>query len=152
MGEQNTSKRGDLVRNTVVFQLKLMADGFRDLVLLPVSMIAAFIGFLRGGEEPEREFNQVIKIGRESEKWINLFGSHAAPENTNAIASIDTLFSKVEETLKKQYIAAGTSEKAQEEIDEALQAARDEARQQHSHEQAAEQAAEQGIRSGKPNQ
>jgi len=136
MVEANRSKRGDLIRNAVVFQLKLMADGFRDLVLLPVSMIAAFVGFLRGGDEPEREFNQVLNLGRETEKWINLFGNHSVPENTNAIASIDTLFSKVEQTLKKQYIATGTSEKAQEEIDEALQAARDEARQQHADEQA----------------
>ena len=94
----------------------------------------------------------LLQHRRQSEKWIDLFGSHALPDSTSAAASMDALFSKVEETLKKQYIAAGTSEKAQEEIDEALQAARDEARQQHSHEQSAEQAAEQGIRSGKPNQ
>jgi len=60
MTETNPSKRSTLIRNTVVFQLKLMADGLRDLVLLPVSLIAALIGLLRGGDEPEREFLQVI--------------------------------------------------------------------------------------------
>jgi len=132
MIEPNTSKRSALIRETVVFQLKLMADGFRDLVLLPVSLIATLIGLLRGGDEPEREFNQVLNIGRESEQWINLFGNHETAENVHAIASIDALFSKVEDTLKKQYLAAGTSAKAREEIDEALQAARDEARQQQA--------------------
>ena len=77
MSDTDTSKRGTLVRNTVVFQLKLMADGFRDLVLLPVSLVATLIGLLRGGDEPEREFHQVIEIGRDSEKWINLFGNLA---------------------------------------------------------------------------
>ncbi len=132
MADTNTSKRGELIRNSVVFQLKLMADGFRDLVLLPVSLIATIIGLLRGGDQPDREFQQVIQVGRDSEQWINLFGNHEAPENSNAAASIDALFIKVEETLKQQYLAAGTSTRAQAEIDEALQAAHQETKQQQS--------------------
>jgi len=132
MSDSETSKRGELIRNSVVFQLKLMADGFRDLILLPVSLIATLIGLLRGGDEPEREFLRVIDVGRDSEEWINLFGNHEPPENATAVASIDALFSKVEKTLKEQYLAAGTSAKAQAEIDEALQAARDETKQKQS--------------------
>jgi hypothetical protein len=109
MGDTDTSKRGTLIRNAVVFQLKLMADGFRDLVLLPVSLIATLIGLLRGGDEPDREFQQVIELGRDSEKWINLFGSHDVPEGASAAASMDVLFTKVETTLKQHYKAAGTS-------------------------------------------
>ena len=130
MSDINESKRSTLIRNTVVFQLKLMADGLRDLVLLPVSLVATVIGLLRGGDEPEREFLQVIEIGRESEQWINLFGNHDAGDNSHAMASIDSLFTKVEETLKQQYKAAGTSESAQAEINEALQAVHDKAKQQ----------------------
>ena len=129
MNETDTSKRGDLVRNAIVFQVKLMADGFRDLVLIPVSLIAALIGLLRGGDEPEREFNQVIEIGRESEQWINLFSNHDVPDNSNMGTSIDVVFAKVEEVLKQQYKADGTSKSTQAEIDEALQTAHDQARQ-----------------------
>lgn len=132
MSDTNTSKRSTLIRNTVVFQLKLMADGLRDLVLLPVSLVATVIGLLRGGDEPEREFLQVIELGRESEQWINLFGNHDAGDDSNAVASIDALFTKVEKTLKQQYKTAGTSESAQAEIDEALQAVHDKATQQES--------------------
>jgi hypothetical protein len=130
MSEASPSKRATLIREAAIFQLKLMADGVRDLVLLPVSLIATVIGLLRGGDEPERELNQVLKIGRESEQWINLFGHYETQESTHATASIDALFAKVEETLKQQYIAAGTSAKAQAEIDEALQAAQDKTRKQ----------------------
>ena len=132
MSDTDESKRGTLVRNAVVFQLKLMADGLRDLVLLPVSLVATLIGLLRGGDEPEREFLQVIEIGRESEQWINLFGNHNVGSESHAVASIDALFTKVEDTLKQHYKAAGTSESAQAEIDEALQVAHDKARQQES--------------------
>ena len=134
MGEPDTSKRSALVREAIIFQLKLMADGLRDLVLLPVSLIATVIGLIRGGDEPEREFNQVLKVGRDSEEWINLFGNHEGRENTNAIASIDALFARVEETLKQQYLAAGTSAKAQAEIDEALRAAHDKTKQEKAFE------------------
>lgn len=132
MSEPNPSKRSALVRETVVFQLKLVADGFRDLVLLPVSLIATLIGLLRGGDEPGREFNQVLQIGRESEQWINLFGTHETRQDTNAIASIDALFAKVEATLKQQYQAAGISAKARSEIDAALQAVHDKTKQEQS--------------------
>ena len=125
MGDTDTSKRGTLIRNTVVFQLKLMADGLRDVVLVPVSLIATAVGLLRGGDEPEREFQQVIKIGRGSEQWINLFGNHAVSSDSKNIVSIDDLFTRVEAALKKQYQADGVSERAQAEIDEALQAAHD---------------------------
>jgi hypothetical protein len=128
MNETNSSKRGELFRNAIVFQVKLMADGFRDLVLIPVSLFAALIGLLRGGDEPEKEFNQVIDAGRESERWINLFGNHDVPENSNIATSIDVVFTKVEDVLKQQYKAGGTSKSAQAEIDEALQIAHQKAR------------------------
>lgn len=129
MSESNTSKRGELVRDAVVFQLKLMADGFRDLVLMPLSLVAVLAGLVRGGNEADREFEEVLNLGRKTERWIDLFGRHGSGEHANAIASIDALFDKVEQTLKKQYLAAGTSARAQAEIDEALKAAHKETRQ-----------------------
>lgn len=128
MSEEQTSRRGALVRDSVVFQLKLMADGFRDLALLPVSLIATLIGLIRGGEEPEREFLQVIELGRASEKWINLFGSHQADDDAHVTTSIDTLFAKLEDTLKQQYLTSGLSAAVKTEIKEALQAAQDQAK------------------------
>jgi len=100
--------------------------------LLPVSLLATLIGLLRGGDEPGREFNQVLQLGRESEKWINLFGTHETRPDTNAIASIDVLFARVEEALKQQYQAAGISAKARSEIDAALQTVHDKTRQEQS--------------------
>jgi len=132
MSQTNTSKRGALIRHTVIFQLKLMADGFRDLVLLPVSLIAALIGLLRGGDDPDREFQQVIEVGRQSEQWINLFGNHDVSDQSNAVASIDSLFTKVEETLKQQYKSGGISESVQLKIEQALHKARDNARIEQS--------------------
>ncbi len=134
MGDTDTSKRGTLIRNAIVFQLKLMADGFRDLVLLPVSLIATLIGLLRGGDEPEREFHQVLELGRETEQWINLFGHNDTSENAPVVTSIDALFTKVEKTLKQHYKDAGTSKKEQADIDRALLAAHEKAKNKSAQE------------------
>lgn len=134
MSNSNASKRAELVRHAIVFQLKLMADGLRDLVLIPVSLFAAVIGFARGGDEPERELQQVIELGRQSEVWINLFSNHDANEATSEDAhmgtSIDVVFTKIEEVLKQQYQAHGTSQSSQAEIDKALQMVHDQANDQ----------------------
>ena len=76
MDERNESERARLFREALVFQVKLMADGLRDLVLVPVSLFAALVGLLRGGDQADREFRQVLDLGRRTERWINLFGNH----------------------------------------------------------------------------
>lgn len=128
MQESKSSTRATLIRNGVKFQLKLMADGFRDLVLLPVSLVATLIGLLRGGDDAERELNQVIELGRQTEQWINLFGTHDSQDSSDPKVSIDAIFSKAEEALKQQYEVHGTSRSSQTEIDEALHAAHEKAR------------------------
>ena len=128
MGESSSNKRIELFRNSVVFQLKLMVDGFRDLVLLPISLVATLLGLLRGGDEPEREFNRVLDLGRDTERWINLFGRADEADPNHAIASMDSLFNRVEETLKQQYKAEGTSERVQAQIASVLDAVQSKAR------------------------
>ena len=66
--------RLQLVWSVFVFQLKLFADGLRDVLLVPVSIIAAVLGLLFGGSQPSRLFDEVLRFGRRTEHWINLFG------------------------------------------------------------------------------
>jgi hypothetical protein len=103
MNKEKSNPRIDLIHDTVVLQLKLVADGFRDAMLIPVSIVAAFIGFLRGGQDCDREFRRVIELGRRSERWINLFG-HQPPLGTEHPAgSMDIILSQVEAIVLEQY-------------------------------------------------
>lgn len=68
--------RGALIRRSFLLQLKLIVDGIRDFLLVPIAMVATLLGLLRGGDEPAREFNRVIELGRQSDEWIDLFGIH----------------------------------------------------------------------------
>ena len=103
MNSEKRNPRIDLIRDATVFQLKLVADGFRDALLIPISIVAAFIGFLRGGQDCDREYLRVIELGRRSERWINLFG-HQPPLGTEHPAgSMDVILSQVEAIVLEQY-------------------------------------------------
>jgi len=72
-GARETS-RLQLLLDVFVFQFKLAADGIRDILLSPLSIISAIMGLVAGGDDPHRYFRQLLHFGRRSEIWINLFG------------------------------------------------------------------------------
>lgn len=113
--------REKLARKAAVLQLKLVADGLRDAVLIPVSLVAAVIGLIRGGDDAEREFHRVIKLGRRSERWINLFGQHRPLTRTHPARSLDALVDKVEDVVREQYRRGTATSEARAAIEEALE-------------------------------
>jgi hypothetical protein len=71
--QQSSSQRSEVVHDTVVLQLKLIVDGFRDLLLLPVCLVAGISGLVLHQKNPGRYLYRVLSYGRLSEKWIGLF-------------------------------------------------------------------------------
>lgn len=66
--------RAELALAVARFQIKLLLDGARDILLSPVSIAAGLIGILSNDPKPDRAFRRVMVWGRKSEDWINLFG------------------------------------------------------------------------------
>ena len=66
--------RMQLMWQLLVFQVKLAADGLRDVMLVPVSLLAALAGLLTSRDDPAKYYREVLRLGRRSEYWINLFG------------------------------------------------------------------------------
>ncbi|MCR9279022.1 MAG: hypothetical protein NXH85_13715 [Pseudomonadaceae bacterium] len=66
--------RAELALAVARFQLKLLMDGMRDILLSPISIVAGLIGILSTDPHPDRAFRRVMVWGRKSEDWINLFG------------------------------------------------------------------------------
>ena len=123
MTESESSKRVELVRESLVFQLKLLADGVRDLVLVPISLVATGIGLLRSADDPDKEFRRVLNLGRQSEQWINLFGHHDPLHGAGDLGSIDLLLTRAEEVVREQVKEGGVSENASTAIARALEKA-----------------------------
>lgn len=76
MTKDNPTTRGQLLRQLLVFQFKLAMDGIRDVLLSPISIVAALAGILTNHPDPSRYFNQLLELGHQSDRWINLFNTH----------------------------------------------------------------------------
>ena len=102
MNDQPRNPREQLLRDAFILQLKLLADGFRDALLIPISLVAAAVGLVRGGADCDVEFRRVIDLGRRSERWINLFGQQEPLTPESPVGSIDRILAQVETVVMEQ--------------------------------------------------
>jgi hypothetical protein len=128
MTEVKSGKRAQLLRESLLFQVKLLADGLRDFLLMPVSLLATGVGLLRSGDDPEAEFVRVLELGRKSEQWINLFGTHEPLHEAGDAGSIDRLVSRAEQVVRDQVNTGAVSASAGRAIGDALGKLHDKAR------------------------
>ncbi len=103
MNATNQNPRLSLLREAAILQVKLLADGIRDAILIPVSLLAALLGLLEGGDKCDAKFRRVIKLGRRSERWINLFGQQRPLDTSSPTGSIDNILGQVEAVVLDQY-------------------------------------------------
>lgn len=125
------SERWPLIRDVLVFQCKLLVDGFRDLLLLPVSLLVGIISVIGKGKgsPPGHEFYELLHAARRTERWINLFGAadkgkartDPADDRSTAAPDLDALVSRVEAFLVEEYRKGGVSAQAKARLDSALQ-------------------------------
>ena len=115
--------RWEFLRDVLVFQLKLLLDAVRDLVLSPVSIVAGVIDLLSGDEPPGR-FYRVLAFGRRTDTWINLFGMPGRPDESGGDAgvTVDSLVAQVERLMVDQYERGGITVSAKQAIDRSLDA------------------------------
>lgn len=124
-GETGVPSRWAFFRDVAVFQGKLVIDGLRDLVLVPLSLGAAVIGMLTEPKNPGAKFYRVVAFGRRSEHWINLFGAarRSHPEvfdDESEEESIDFLVAKLERRIVEQHDRGGITAQARRAVDGAL--------------------------------
>ena len=120
MSESSETPRWDLIRSSLLFQLKLLADGMRDFLLVPVSIGATIVGLLRSATDPEREFEQVLEFGRQTERWINLFGTHDPFERAGQAGNLDQLVTRAEQLVRQQAREGDVPEQALAAVQNAL--------------------------------
>ncbi|MFT5208342.1 MAG: hypothetical protein ACI9CE_000056 [Flavobacterium sp.] len=98
------SNNWQLIRDVVRFQLKLVLDGLRDVLLSPISIGAALYGIITRPEEPDKYYRDLLKFGSKSDQWINLFESK---EHADANISSNEYINKVEDMLINEYKKGG---------------------------------------------
>jgi len=124
----NTDNRWSFGRDIIVFQFKLLADGFRDMLLIPASLAAGLVGLLFYRDNPEQPFHTILGLGKQSEHWINLFGSLPRKQQLQASMSVtragnlDQVVGKLETMLREQYEKGGITAGAKNSIDKSIDA------------------------------
>lgn len=114
--------KGTLIRDAVVFQVKLVIDGIRDLILIPVALVGAVLSLMYPGRNAGRTFYDIVGAGRESERLINLFeaADRVLPEEDRRERSeLDSLVDQVEGYMRREYESERFSA-ARQRIDELL--------------------------------
>lgn len=118
------ANRWSLIRDALVFQLKLAVDGLRDLLMMPLSMGAAVLDLLGVGPHAGRQFYRLLHFGRKTEGWIDLFGASERAESLSAGSGpgIDALVGRMERLVVQEYERGGITASAKDAVDRALDA------------------------------
>lgn len=95
--------RAVLLRDLIIFQVKLVLDGLKDVVLMPVTIGAAGLDILMPGPRPGHRFYHVIALGERFDRALNLFAAaDRADASKNGLfagarAERDTLLGRIED-------------------------------------------------------
>ncbi len=105
-----------LFKLLLVFQIRLLLDGLRDVVLSPVSLLAVLLDLLSSRNRRGQYFEMLCYWGHKSDQWINLFGlpEKGLEDDVNSatrIPGVDSLVDNIEQavrdgTLRKENRAA----------------------------------------------
>ena len=93
-------RRWPQVRRFLVFQIKLYVDAFRDFFLSLLSFPAFIMDLIEGKEGEDSHMESILKLGRRSEKAINLFEQHSREEQDGH--SVDSIIDHVEQKIKTE--------------------------------------------------
>ena len=97
--DSNRGSRLRLLRDVIVFQVKLGMEALLDITLIPVSLAAAGLDLLLGNWRRPRWFHAVLRFGERCERRIDLWGVKA--DGRVADAEISAVMRSIE-TLVRQ--------------------------------------------------
>ena len=123
------AERWVLLRDLGVLQVKLIVDGLRDLVLVPLSLVAGIVSLASSKDNrPGPQFYHLLAWGKQSEVWINLFGAvKNSPEKIEqpqpfGDQDIDDIVGRLESFVVDEVKRGGVTTQAKERLDKILDA------------------------------
>lgn len=122
----DTVDRWTLIRDISLLQVKLIVDGLRDFILVPVSLVVGIYSLAQSGRPGDNEFYNLLRVGRRSERWINLFGAadRVQPPEIERVnfpeEDIDSLVRKLENFVVDEYKSGGVTKQAKDHLDQML--------------------------------
>lgn len=78
-------------------------DGFRDLLLSPLSFVAALSDLISGNRGNDANFYSLLRAGRRTDEWIDLFGAARRVDGQASETELDRALDKLEQELAASY-------------------------------------------------
>jgi hypothetical protein len=120
----NKEARWMFLRDLVVFQLKMLLDNVRDLVLMPVALVAALIDLILKGEREGARFYRVLRWGWHSEKVIDVYSAiqDHPPDNfeIGRDYTVDGVIARLEDVVAREVEKGGTAAGIKNAMDRAI--------------------------------
>lgn len=98
-GTSKPPSRLRLLRDVIVFQIKLAMEALLDITLIPVSLAAAGLDLVLGNWRQPRWFHAVLRFGERCERWIDVW-SVATPGSEIPRSEADALLDNIETMLR----------------------------------------------------
>lgn len=122
--QNDSGDRWNFVRDVAVFQLKLLLDNARDLVLMPVSLVAALIDLVFRGKGEDALFYKVLRWGQHSEAVIDVYSAieHHEPGDFKVSRdyTVDGVIARLENVLKREVEKGGTAASVKAAMEKAI--------------------------------
>lgn len=97
--------RAVLLRDFLIFWAKLWLDGFKDLILIQLSIVAVVVDLFFGGTR-KRLFYRVMRFGERIDLWLNLHGALSKGDGTGdglfgaSRAGAETMLGQLEQAVR----------------------------------------------------
>ncbi len=108
MDAMHAATKGALVRDLLIFQVKLILDGLKDVAMIQLSILAALFDLLFGRPGRPMLFYSVLRLSERFDLWINLHGAATHAEDTEdglfgaSRAGSNSLLGKLEELVRNR--------------------------------------------------
>jgi hypothetical protein len=117
-------ERWTFIRDVVVFQIKLLLDNLRDLVLMPVALAAAIIDLFVRGEREGALFYKVLRWGAHSEEVIDVYSAIAHHDpgqfRINETYTVDGVIARLQSVVVREIEKGGTVSTIKTAMDRAI--------------------------------
>jgi hypothetical protein len=120
----SSDERWQFWRDVAVFQLKMLLDNVRDLVLMPVSLVAALLDLILKGEREGARFYKVLRWGSHSEEVIDVYSAIKDHDPGNFRVSpaytVDAVIARFESVVVREVEKGGTAASIKSAMDRAV--------------------------------
>ena len=124
MPKTNSDERWKFLRDFVVFQVKMLLDNVRDLVLMPVALGAALLDLILKGDREGARFYKVLRWGWHSEKVIDVYSAieHEEPGEfqIGRDYTVDGVIARLEGVVTREVEKGGTAATIKSAMDRAI--------------------------------